>query len=202
MSIVSGYKKFKKYILTSSGFQLVSHWTKANTLEFDDGKTAQDKLGAIDGISSSRESNSDKIAASTALVSELNSDLTALNDAGAIQGMEVREGDGVYITYTDGADTVSKKLGSYEVVLDTSNNWGVSGNSPTASFTAPVKNGYEAIHVVPVCTGTRANSYGGGSANQGLKISTGTKSASITITTTYLDNNSANGYWIIIYREL
>ena len=55
----------------------MSHWTKANTLEFDDGKTAQDKLGAIDGISSSRESNSDKIAASTALVSELNSDLTA-----------------------------------------------------------------------------------------------------------------------------
>lgn len=48
MSIASGYKKFKKYILTSSGFQLVSHWTKANTLEFDDGKTAQDKLGAID----------------------------------------------------------------------------------------------------------------------------------------------------------
>ena len=75
MSIASGYKKFKKYILTSSGFQLVYHWTKANTLEFDDGKTAQDKLGAIDGISSSRESNSDKIAASTALVSELNSDL-------------------------------------------------------------------------------------------------------------------------------
>ena len=48
MSIVSGYKKFKKYILTSSGFQLVSHWTNANTLQFDDGKTAQAKLGAID----------------------------------------------------------------------------------------------------------------------------------------------------------
>lgn len=46
MSIVSGYKKFKKYILTSSGFQLVSHWTNANTLQFDDGKTAQAKLGA------------------------------------------------------------------------------------------------------------------------------------------------------------
>lgn len=111
MSIVSGYKKFKKYILTSSGFQLVSHWTKANTLEFDDGKTAQAKLGAIDGISSSRESNSDKIAASTALVSELNSDLSALNDSGAIIGMNARE-DGVYITYHNGADTVIKKLGS------------------------------------------------------------------------------------------
>ena len=106
MSIASGYKKFKKYILTSSGFQLVSHWTKANTLEFDDGKTAQDKLGAIDGISSSRESNSDKIAASTALVSELHSDLDNCS-------FERRE-DGAYITYTPpgGADPVSKKLGS------------------------------------------------------------------------------------------
>ena len=101
MSIVSGYKKFKKYILTSSGFQLVSHWTKANTLEFDDGKTAQDKLGAIDGISSSRESNSDKIAASTALVSELNSDLGGLSF--------YEDNTGKYVV---GADSVPKKLGS------------------------------------------------------------------------------------------
>lgn len=39
----------------------------------------------------------------------LNSNLT---DAGKITGYEVREGDGVYITYLDGADTVVKKLGS------------------------------------------------------------------------------------------
>ena len=104
MSIASGYKKFKKYILTSSGFQLVSHWTKANTLEFDDGKTAQDKLGAIDGISSSRESNSDKIAASTALVSELNSDLGAVK--------VIPEGSGANVKYYAqlGADAASKKL--------------------------------------------------------------------------------------------
>lgn len=104
MSIASGYKKFKKYILTSSGFQLVSHWTKANTLEFDDGKTAQDKLGAIDGISSSRESNSDKIAASTALVSELNSDL------GGLSFFEDTTGK-----YVVGADSVPKKLGSIPI---------------------------------------------------------------------------------------
>lgn len=43
----------------------------------------------------------------------LNSDLTALNDAGAIQGLDARE-DGVYITYTPvvGADSVTKKLGN------------------------------------------------------------------------------------------
>ena len=44
---------------------------------------------------------------------EKNRDLGALNDGGAIKGLEVREGDGVYITYADGADTVSKKLGDH-----------------------------------------------------------------------------------------
>lgn len=51
-------------------------------------------------------------------VSDLNSELSALNDDGAIQGMDARE-DGVYITYTPvaGADTVTKKLGSEPIVL-------------------------------------------------------------------------------------
>ena len=124
MSIVSGYKKFKKYILTSSGFQLVSHWTKANTLEFDDGKTAQAKLGAIDGISSSRESNSDKIAASTALVSELNSDLGGV--------IWERTADGLYYEYQWGADTVRKKCGSLDsrdfIAAPSANSGGMSWN--------------------------------------------------------------------------
>ena len=103
MSIVSGYKKFKKYILTSSGFQLVSHWTNANTLQFDDGKTAQAKLGAIDGISSSKDSSSEKIAASTKLVSELNSNLGGLSF--------YEDNTGKYVV---GADSVPKKLGNFE----------------------------------------------------------------------------------------
>lgn len=49
---------------------------------------------------------------------QISSDLTALNDSGAIKGLEVHEGDGVYITYTDGADTVSKKLGNTEITFD------------------------------------------------------------------------------------
>ena len=122
MSIASGYKKFKKYILTSSGFQLVSHWTKANTLEFDDGKTAQDKLGAIDGISSSRESNSDKIAASTALVSELNSDLA---------GYQFRVNNGVP-EYKAGADAVWVPFKSPELITCKS---GLSGIKVTITKT-------------------------------------------------------------------
>ena len=47
------------------------------------------------------------------LTNKKNSNLSALNDAGAIKGMDARE-DGVYITYIPvaGADTVTKKLGS------------------------------------------------------------------------------------------
>ena len=50
MSILSGYKKVKDYILTSTGYQLLSRWTDANTVEADDGKTLQTKVGAINGI--------------------------------------------------------------------------------------------------------------------------------------------------------
>ena len=39
----------------------------------------------------------------------LSRDLSAMNDNGAITGMDARE-DGVYITYFTGADTVTKKL--------------------------------------------------------------------------------------------
>lgn len=51
---------------------------------------------------------------------QVNSEIEALNDEGAIKGLEVREGDGVYITYQDGADTVSKKLGSKNFQLGVS----------------------------------------------------------------------------------
>lgn len=46
-------------------------------------------------------------------IDELNRDLNAINDNGAIKGMDARE-DGVYITYSTGADTVTKKLGSFQ----------------------------------------------------------------------------------------
>lgn len=53
MSIQSGYKKVKDRILESSGYKLISRWTSSNTVEFDDGNTAQTKVGAIKGLSNS-----------------------------------------------------------------------------------------------------------------------------------------------------
>ena len=127
MAIVSGYQKMKDYIKQSSGYKLLSRWANANTIECDDAQTVQNKIGGITGISSSLTANSSTQAASTQLtnqlyqnITQLNSEIEALNDEGAIKGLEVREGDGVYITYQDGADTVSKKLGSKNFQLGVS----------------------------------------------------------------------------------
>lgn len=61
--------------------------------------------------------------------------LTALNDSGAIKGMDARE-DGVYITYHNGADTVIKKLGDPQIAT-----FSLTKNAghPSFSWTAPGK---------------------------------------------------------------
>jgi hypothetical protein len=48
--------------------------------------------------------------------------------------LEVREGDGVYITYTDGADTVSKKLGNATITFDISGSGDNPNHLPSAVF--------------------------------------------------------------------
>ena len=63
---------------------------------------------------------------------ELSRDLHTLNDNGAIKGMDARE-DGVYITYSTGADTVTKKLGSGDSVTKTFNS-GVFSKSASGTI--------------------------------------------------------------------
>ena len=46
----------------------ISFWGKASDVEFNDSKSAQTKVGAIDGITSDRTSKSDVYAASTNMV--------------------------------------------------------------------------------------------------------------------------------------
>lgn len=134
MAIVSGYQKMKDYIKQSSGYKLLSRWANANTVECDDAQTVQSKIGGITGISSSLTANSSTQAASTNLTNQLyqnitqvNSEMAAITDSGAITGMDARE-DGVYITYipSTGADAVTKKLGSnpYLMGSEYTENWG------------------------------------------------------------------------------
>ncbi|MBO5054868.1 MAG: hypothetical protein J6C64_00730 [Lachnospiraceae bacterium] len=54
-TIITG-RKFRKLIdKPSKLWQRYSFWTKASDVEFNDGKTAQEKLGAIDGITDNLE---------------------------------------------------------------------------------------------------------------------------------------------------
>lgn len=39
MSILSGFERVKKYVKTSDGHKLLSHWTSSDTVEMNDGKT-------------------------------------------------------------------------------------------------------------------------------------------------------------------
>ena len=89
-------------------------------------------------------------------VTELSRDLHALNDSGAIKGLDARE-DGVYITYspTGGADAVTKKLGSPTIKTKA-----VTGNG---SFDAGGKVLFAGIQNAGLHIMTYAQKYGQGS---------------------------------------
>ena len=95
MAIVSGYQKMKDYIKQSSGYKLISRWANANTLECDDGKTLQSKVGGISGISSSLTANSTTQAASTNLTNQLYQNI-----------VDVKQ------SFQDGCRTIASKLTS------------------------------------------------------------------------------------------
>lgn len=80
MSILSGYKKVKNYIETGSGKKLLSRWTSSNTVEFNDGKTAQTKVGAIKGITTSTSAKETGYAADATTVAALNQSLGNLSN--------------------------------------------------------------------------------------------------------------------------
>ena len=59
-------------------FDTMSFWTHSKDVEFVDGKTAETKVGAINGITSDISGEADDIAASIKCVNELNSSLASL----------------------------------------------------------------------------------------------------------------------------
>lgn len=48
MSIQSGFQKIKKYVKSSAGYQLLSHWTSAETVEMNDGTTLEQRISNVD----------------------------------------------------------------------------------------------------------------------------------------------------------
>ena len=95
--IVTG-RKFRKLIdETNKLWQRISFWTKASDVEFDNGMTAEMKMGAIDGITDSLASTSSRIAASAKSVATLNNHLAQqpnfiYDSAGKITGYKTPGG--------------------------------------------------------------------------------------------------------------
>ncbi len=100
--IVTG-RKFRKLIdAANKKWQRISFWTKAGDVEFNDGKTAEMKLGGINGITSDLSCKDATIAASMTSIANL---LTANN-----KNFYFDYQDGKYGYNTDpnrGADTFS-----------------------------------------------------------------------------------------------
>lgn len=97
IQIVTGKKYHILTDLANKVWSVISLWTKASDVEFNDGKTAQAKLGAIDGITSDLNGESETIAASIKAVNQLNNNLVANIYVGA---------DGKLHKVQGGADTV------------------------------------------------------------------------------------------------
>lgn len=47
MGILSGYKRFKKYLRTGEGYKLCSEWTNADSVEMADGTTLQESMDTV-----------------------------------------------------------------------------------------------------------------------------------------------------------
>ncbi len=59
MGVLSGYKRFKKYLRTGDGYKLCSEWTKSDSVEMNDGKTLQENM---DNVAEDVESTRNDIA--------------------------------------------------------------------------------------------------------------------------------------------
>lgn len=80
MSILSTIFKMKRWIKTDEGYKPCSEWQKASEVEFDSGSNAETTLGAINGITSSLNTNNDNYALSAAGGYNLQSQVTTLSN--------------------------------------------------------------------------------------------------------------------------
>ena len=135
----------------------------------------------------------------------LSRDLNAINDNGAIKGMDARE-DGVYITYvpSSGADSVTKKLGSEPQLLGTLTGNGTFDCKKIANYKQLTKDNF---FIIPKTVRARFNApRGTDSSNMGWNSTKELKSieynADTGILSFYLttsDSYSYGSYWTKSY---
>lgn len=99
MSIASGFTKMKNYILTSSGYKLLSRWTSSQTVHMGDGTddtdTVEYRFGAMKGVTSSLATDNDEYALSASAGKNLQDQCTQLNQSLT----ELNEGSVKYSTF-------------------------------------------------------------------------------------------------------
>lgn len=76
-TIVTGRKYRRLIDVATKAWQRISFWTHAKDVEFDDGKTAQAKVGAIKGITTSTSVTETGYAADATVVKQMKSDFQA-----------------------------------------------------------------------------------------------------------------------------
>lgn len=97
MSIASGFTKMKNYILTSSGYKLLSRWTSSQTVHMGDGTddtdTVEYRFGAMKGVTSSLATDNDEFALSASAGKNLQDQCTQLNQSlGTVTSFDIKSG--------------------------------------------------------------------------------------------------------------
>ncbi len=118
-TIVTG-RKFRKCIDAANKiWQRISFWTKASDVEFDDGKTAQEKLGAIDGITGSLTSQSATTALSAGAGSNLQAQITTVQNQASATLDQVSSLVGQVTTVQNQITSITGQMGTQAtMVLD------------------------------------------------------------------------------------
>ncbi len=154
--IVTGRVKRRLIDKAAKLWQRLSYWTKASDVEFDDGRTAEEKIGNINGITSDFSLDAENICASSSMAHKAHERFYEFTDNGRIISIKIGDDGKPYIVYKDGADTVSKKLGEPEITT-----MGYSLYPGGTSGTFNVGAGHYAVYIADV-TGTFGNSVGVG----------------------------------------
>lgn len=181
--IITG-RKWRRLIDKVAGlWQRISYWTHSTDVEFEDGKNAETKVGAIDGITDSLVSTSSNIAASAKALSQVNNNLMLIPEfiidptTGEITGYKTK----------DGADAVHPFSNFPDILFEA-----VSGSDTyhQVSSTVYVPKGYKKLTTNKV-SGLSINGMGfsGDISNKTYDVAEGDK---VTIGANYL--NTATAY--------
>lgn len=175
--IVTGRKKRRLIDKAAKLWQRISYWTKACDVEFDDGKTAQEKVGNINGITSDFKIHDESISASSVLTHSAYNRFNEFTDNGRIRKIIIGKDGKPYIEYKDGADTVLKKLGEPEIT-ERIYNLDTNGQAAATNGTINIGKGHKAVYIVSV-SGKFGNSIGVGNYADGSFITNYNSSSGI-----------------------